>query len=183
MASARSWRPSLQFADLNQLVAQLRRSTGDREGIRDVAEAGLAEASGVIVQSAKENLQRSTSPKARGQLAESIGFVIRRYVGRGFTQSIIGPSWPLGAHGHLFELGTQERPRSYSGDKLNRRDKRKLRKQFIAAMGTTGRMPAKPFLRPAFDENAERARSIIRVNLERFLVRIMAQKIRQRKVA
>lgn len=79
------------------------------------------------------NLKRS--------LAVSRGRRVRRYP-RGNILAILGPQWPLGAHGHLVEFGTKQR-RTKTG-------------------ASRGRMPARPFLEPAFHGRIREARAKIR---------------------
>ena len=88
---------------------------------------------------------RSSAPASEGNLKKSMspgrGIRIKTYRYSGVTIAVVGPSWPLGAHGHLVEFGT------------------KMRKTKNGR--STGVGPAKPFLRPAFDANVGLAQRII----------------------
>lgn len=77
----------------------------------------------------------------RKSMSPGRGIRIKAYRRTGVTMAVIGPSWPLGAHGHLIEFGTQ------------------LRTTKTGASRGVG--PAMPFLRPAFDANVGRAQRII----------------------
>lgn len=89
-------------------------------------------------------------------LIRSIGRVVRTYR-TGNVVTVIGPRHPQGAHGHLFEAGTAERPHPITG--------------------TSGRMPAQPFLGPAFRSNKFRVLAAIRRRLEQE-IEVEAQKLR-----
>lgn len=108
--------------ELDEALKQLPKSVG-----KTVLRNALKKAAAPVVADAKAN-----APRDRGDLAESIDIratLTRRQrrmrARRGAVEMFIGPSFPLGAHGHLVEFGTVK-------------------------------MPARPFLRPAWDSNKER---------------------------
>ena len=76
-----------------------------------------------------------------GNLRRSIGYRLRQYKRTGVIILVLGPRWPLGAHGHLVEFGTAPR---YTSDG-----------KFV------GKMPAMPFMRNAWDANIAQCRKII----------------------
>lgn len=71
--------------------------------------------------------------------------------GMGGWAAIIGPKWPGGVHGHLVEFGTK--PRYHKSGKF------------------VGAMPARPFLRPAFDMALPEAKRRIREVVEKGIAR------------
>lgn len=62
-------------------------------------------------------------------LRDTIGVEVRNYDRRALA--VVGPEYPAGAHGHLVEYGHAE---------------------VLWGVRTGRRVPAKPFMRPAFDE-------------------------------
>ena len=81
----------------------------------------------------------------RKSMSPGRGIRIKTYRRTGVTLAVIGPGWPLGAHGHLIESGTKLR-----------KTKQKPKPGLSRGIG-----PAKPFLRPAFDANVGLAKKII----------------------
>jgi len=104
-----------------------------RKALREGSKPILAAARAAAPVGDTGNLKKSMSPGR--------GIRIKTYRNSGVTLAVIGPSWPLGAHGHLIEFGT------------------KLRETETGASRGVG--PAIPFLRPAFDANVGRAQRII----------------------
>lgn len=109
--------------------------------------AGMRAASEPILDSAKAILasQLSGNPyrekgKLVGNLLRSLAVKTKKYASSVFL-AVIGPQWPEGAHGHLFEFGTRART---TGKDAYR-----------------GIVPARPFLRPAFDSNVRIALDIL----------------------
>lgn len=100
-----------------------------------------ARAAKPIVEAAK--LLAPEDPEHPGSLKQSIG--IRRWRGKKWSGVIIGPQWPAGAHGHLVEFGTGPR--------------------YLRSGKYVGRMPMKPFMRPAWDANKDRALEIMRTEI------------------
>lgn len=76
-----------------------------------------------------------------GNLRRSIGQAVRQYKRTGVVLLVIGPRWPMGAHGHLVEYGTQPR--------------------FTKAGAFRGKMPAMPFMRSAWDANIGSSKAIL----------------------
>lgn len=100
-----------------------------------------ARASKPIVETAKSLAPEDlTHP---GSLKDSIG--IRKWRGKKWSGVVIGPQWPAGAHGHLVEFGTGPR--------------------YLKSGKYVGRMPMKPFMRPAWDNNKDRALEIMRTEI------------------
>ena len=121
---------------------------------------GLKRAAEPIISSARDNLRaragynpyRAYGRKA-GNLWMSIGVRIRNYRNTDTKIAVIGPKWPQGAHGHLVEFGTLPRWTQTKGF-FNQ-----LRHGLKGAY--RGIMPAKPFLRPAFDSRVGEALVIL----------------------
>jgi len=115
----------------------------------------LKQAAAPIIKAAKANIATKGASRKRkrefniggkpvsgtGNLRKSIGYRMKTYKTSGVLVLVLGPRWPLGAHGHLVEFGTQAR---FTADGVFR-----------------GIGPAKPFLRPAWDANIGQAKRII----------------------
>lgn len=97
----------------------------------EIVRKALRAASRPIINAARDNLQAQTGGEGTGNLRKSMGLRMKTYRNSGSTVAVIGPRWPQGAHGHLVEFGTTTR----------------VTKKGISR----GFMPARPFLRPAFD--------------------------------
>ena len=155
---------------------------------RKVMRPALAEGSRLIVKDAKARCPVTSRPhtvkgvKVLGRLRKSIGYKIKQYKNTGNWISIIGPRlgrWG-GYHAHLVEFGSAPRwrdPPEMEGHGLRRRGRARL-KYFAELLGVrggyTGVMPAQPFMRPAFDENKQKAVAIVgrraRAELEKLRV-------------
>ena len=105
-----------------------------------------AQVLGQILRKAEKPLiaaMKAKAPKDDGDLIKAIGGIAGRGEGKG-TQRYVGPrrGGPNNGYaGHLIEYGTAPRQK---------------------ADGTsTGTMPARPFVRPAYDETAEQVSQII----------------------
>lgn len=129
--------------------------TLERRIIRQALKAGGAQ----ILKRAKQLAPKGKTGNLRRSLAVSRGRRIRKYP-HGNLVAILGPSWPLGAHGHLIEKGTR------------------LRKTKDGA--SRGRMPAQPFMGPAFEGRKERALRVLREKIRQGIKRELA-KVRQGK--
>lgn len=135
----------------DRLLEEALRIVGETMGVgtqQRIVKAALKGAGGLILKEAKKRAPRQKRQRggpARGgnlkrSLAISKGRRIRKYGSpgqrKGFLMAILGPSWPLGAHGHLVELGTK---------------RRKLKGEGKYPAGTNrGRMRRQPFLKPAY---------------------------------
>lgn len=115
-----------------------------RRARSSIVSKALRAASRPIVNAARDNIraQQSDNPyrsygKQPGNLRKSMGLRIKTYRNSGTTIAVVGPRWPQGAHGHLIEFGTTERLTKGEGK--------------VPAGVSRGFMPARPFLRPAFD--------------------------------
>ena len=120
-----------------------------------LARSALVVAARPIIQAAKSNIgpRRLSRKRERmfrasgkpvshtGNLRKSIGWRIKAYRRNSVLVLVLGPRWPLGAHGHLVEFGTVQR---YGPDGKS-----------------TGIGPALPFLRPAFDANIGKAKALM----------------------
>lgn len=94
---------------------------------------------------------RSNAPKETGKLAKSIRITVRR---RGDT--LVGSLYFSKPHAHLIEYGHWQ----VVGGKLERvrKTNRRWNRPAVKATGKRVRfIPAQPFLRPAFDAEAEKA--------------------------
>lgn len=84
----------------------------------------------------------------------------RLYRKKGEIAVYAGPTYPKGAHGHLVEFGTGPRTQKKTGR-------------------YTGQMPARPFMRPAWDANKEGVLQYMRDNiwgvLKKAVVRLRKQ--------
>lgn len=110
-------------------IAEMRRKLkkmGDRTQRKFVRRA-LTAGTTPIVRDIRKN-----TPKETGNLKASIGRRMKSYPS-GIIVAVLGARWPKGAHGHLLEFGTTQRPHPITG--------------------TSGIMPARPFMRPAVDRN------------------------------
>lgn len=76
-----------------------------------------------------------------GNLRKSIGYRLRQYRTSGVIILVLGPRNPEGAHGHLVEYGTAPR--------------------FTADGSFRGKMPALPFMRPAWDATIGTSRQVM----------------------
>lgn len=98
-----------------------------------------------ILEAARTNLGQVTDEKT-GNLRESLqddeGKVFRKQKRNRGGVVIIGPAWPKGNHGHLIEFG------------------------HVIAQGKGGFVAGRPFLRPAWDANKNRAFSIVAKELQ-----------------
>ena len=119
--------------------------TGDKELAKLFEEFPKSLTDSVLRATGKKALQpvaamaRATAAKDDGDLGQSIVVSTKlsprqkRYYGRrGGVSVYAGPSHPKGAHGHLVEFGTGPRYHKKTGKYV-------------------GIMPAKPFMRPAWD--------------------------------
>lgn len=95
---------------------------------------------------AKQIFGKQATKNPPGTLRKATGKVVRTYRGGNVTAAYIGHKWPGGAAAHLLEKGTQER-RTRSG---------KFR----------GRVVARPFFRPVFEQYKQRAMAALRDGLE-----------------
>lgn len=134
----------------DRTLEQVLRLIGEEMGIgtqQRIVKTGLRSAAAMILKDAKKRAPRQKrkrgGPRIGGNLRKSLavtkGRRIRRYGGagrRGLLMAILGPSWPLGAHGHLVEKGTKRR-------------KTKGEKSLPAGL-KRGKMRRKPFLEPAY---------------------------------
>lgn len=130
------------------------------------ARRALNLASTPIRQATRENIRAGQSDDATGALAESVITRSRTYA-RGETAiNVTGPSAQKGPHGHLVEFGSGPRyqhtliSRTFAKTKSKRWLKAALEAHGVRGK-FTGRMPARPFLRPAFDANVGKAQAII----------------------
>lgn len=73
-----------------------------------------------------------------GQLERSIGSRQKTYTAQGVVFTAIGPKWPQGAHGYLVEYG--HKPSGWYA--------KQERAQYV---------PAKPFMRPAYESHKQEA--------------------------
>jgi len=136
-----------------QLLGKLKRISEYAEN--KLARQGLVLAAAPIIKAAKANIATKGASRNRkgefrasgkpvsdtGNLRKSIGWRLKTYRRSGVIVLVLGPRWPLGAHGHLIEFGT------------------KLRTTQTGASRGVG--PALPFLRPAWDANIGKAKSIL----------------------
>jgi HK97 gp10 family phage protein len=140
-----------QFKAGNREIKRLSRKI-DREtvklakdGIKDV----LVEVGKKIVVSARASLRPH---RKTGNLAASMGRKLLKFDKRTFSRTmLVGPrvsgKW-RGYHGHLFEFGTVARRNRHGANR--------------------GAMPAKPFLRPAFDKHSGEVRTRMARTIKRF---------------
>lgn len=108
------------FPELNRVLTQLPKALNDK-----IAKQALTQAATPILRAARRNLQfwlrRSKSDRRQhnrepGNLLESLKGAKARIVrkGRSGPYVVIGPSYPLGSHGHLMERGSRrQRPRPF----------------------------------------------------------------------
>jgi HK97 gp10 family phage protein len=125
-----------------------------------------------IVSAAKRNLKAVQSEKARGVLAKGLRKKTKTYKADGSVVTIVGGKFPEAAHAHLVEFGH----RMVVGGTVSR-----LKKQWSASRSSrtgkrgggrvVGFVPAKPFMRPAYDATKGQAMAIaeqaLRVGIER----------------
>lgn len=117
-----------------------------------------------------EQMAESLVPKDESELAQSITISTRlskrqkQLFGRkGDVVVHVGPSHPKGAHGHLVEFGTGARYQKTTG-------------RYV------GVMPARPFMRPAWDANKMRVLETMRTEIWTVL-RKAVQRLRKRAEA
>jgi len=130
---------NLRFEGIKELDQVLAALSGDKALSNKVAGQILRKAEKPIVEEA-----RRLVPVGEGDTKKSIGGIAGRGQGRG-TQRYIGPrrGGPFkGYAGHLIEYGTAPR-RKKNGQE-------------------TGSMPARPFMRPAYDAKKDEAIQIIK---------------------
>lgn len=126
-----------------------------------VMRKALREASRPIIQQARANLIRNQNIRTRN-LYRSIAVRVKTYP-RGKTISIIGPRWPMGAHGHLVEFGSGPRWSGGEAFLLVGKGKKKTKFQLRPTkLHYHGQMPASPFLLPAFYAQWRASLSIMR---------------------
>ncbi len=82
--------------DMNRLQSYLQIRLG-REAVIEAAEVVL------------EPMRAAAPLGPRQNLRQSIDVIVRVYDKRDKIFGMVGPTWPLGAHGHLVEHGTKER--------------------------------------------------------------------------
>ena len=123
---------TVQMTGGKELVRKLKRL--DQKVRKRIARKALRGAANPIRDDAKANV-----PVAEGKLKRSLR--TRVQVSSRTQAAFVEARWPMGAHAHLVEFGTVERVRK-SG-------------------GSTGAMPAQPFLRPAFDRHVRTAPAIM----------------------
>ena len=103
-----------------------------------------------IVKAAKGNLRATQSEKARGVLVKGLRKKTKTYKRDGAVVTTVGGVFPAAAHAHLVEHGHRQVSRSGV---------------------VTGHVPAKPFMRPAYDATKGQAMAIaeqaLRVGVER----------------
>lgn len=148
---------SLSVTGLDSLVRQLK-GIPDKVRTRGIRRALDDGAIPVVMQA------KMRAPVDTGGLRDSIDRRHRNYRRGEFQMVVIGPAWPEGAHGHLVERGTKERPRQ----KVNKYA-RMFAEALGAEFGTTGKMPAQPFLRPAADATREHSKMLIATSLKTFI--------------
>lgn len=122
----------------DKLMLRRLRQFGPKVERRAIRKA-LKAASAVILKRAKQLAPKRTGGLRRA-LAVSRGRRLKRYPDGGFL-AVVGPAWFGGQHGHLVERGTTAR-------------------KFKGA--SRGRMPAQPFLKPAYAEKIDAARDKLR---------------------
>lgn len=110
----------------------------ERKAARRAISKGLRAAATPLVKSARQQ-----TPVGTGNLRKSLTKKIKNY--QGVQLVVIGPGFPAGAHGHLVERGTAARYRK-SG-------------------ASSGRMPARPFLVPAFIAGQAAAVAVMRAKI------------------
>lgn len=137
---------------------------------RDIGRKAVRAGSMPIFKEAKANLGRVVSDEATGKLKKSMG---RRFrTKKGIHYVVIGPALPEGAHAHLVEFGTGPRyrhsleSRAVAGEKAaglgrtTQKEARVIKGKLEAAGihgGYTGIMPARAFMRPAYDSQRGKA--------------------------
>lgn len=150
--------------ELDEALTQLPRSVAKSVLIKAMKNAGKPIA----------DHARSLAPVDEGRLAESIDvrqtLTRRQRRGRsrrGAAAIFIGPTFPMGRHGHLVEFGTGPRYHKKTGKYV-------------------GMMSARPFLRPAWDSGRSRALDILRAEIWRELAaaaRRLARKAEAGKIS
>lgn len=134
---------------------------------KKIGKDALVKAARPIIRATKANIGGSRLSKKRraelkalgfprdftGNLRRSIGYRLRRYGKRLII--VLGPRRPKGAHGHLVEYGTA--PRYTDGGEFR------------------GKMPALPFMRPAWDTNLPTAQAIMRSIVQAGILREAAK--------
>jgi HK97 gp10 family phage protein len=135
-----------QIEGLRELRQQFSR-LGERQQ-RTVLSAAIRDAGKLVVKRAK-HLVRVRSRR----LWRSLG--VRTRTRRGDITASVGNVKRGGSHAHLVEKGTTTRVRR-SG-------------------GSTGHMPASPFLRPALDENRRRIEGIVAEGIRKHIDRVAAR--------
>lgn len=120
----------------------------------------------ILMEESRRNLQAMTGnrPTHRGPdykpgaLEKAFVLRARTYRNEVFV-SVMGPAWlkPGGQHSHLVELGTEDRPHPITG--------------------TSGRMPAIPFMALAFAAKQVEVNAKIRAGLSRDIVDIIEGRI------
>lgn len=127
-----------------------------------VIKAALKKGGAVILKEAKRRAPKSKSGSRKdrppGNLRRSMmvskGRRLRKYPS-GNLLAILGPQWPLGAHGTIVERGTARRQTSGGADR--------------------GKMPAIPFLEPAFAGKQKEVLKALREEIKKGLEREWAK--------
>ena len=136
------------------------------DGLKRAAVPILDSAGAILRSQLSGNTERSYG-KEPGNLLKSLGVRTRRYKNTNTQIAVIGPRWPEGAHGHLVEFGTAPRWAQNKG----------FFKQLLHGLkgGYRGIMPARPFLRPAFDGRVQEALALLTSFVRNKLLRVRLQ--------
>ena len=98
-------------------------------------------------------------PVDQGALKSSLKIKVKW--GRKKKYALVGADYDIAPHQHLVEFGTVERFRSKTQAGRGRGFLAKLARALFLRGGSTGRMPATPFMRPAFDYKKRTAARIL----------------------
>jgi HK97 gp10 family phage protein len=131
--------------------------------VRDVATRKAVIAASNVIADAERSLAPvlkihsvDSTAKLPGTLRDSIQVVVKKYTD-GFIEGFIGPKHGAGRAAHLVEFG----------HRLVKGGKSRIKLGGIEGGGkVVGFVPAHPFLRPAFDANAQRALDVYNETME-----------------
>lgn len=143
--------PKISIEGVEPLIRHLRAL--ERKTRTTIARKALRAGSTDIFKAARRNLAAVQSDKATGKLLKAMHRRFKTYRQSGNTIVVIGPRRPE-AHGHLLEFGTTHRFHSEKkGGKY------------------VGFVRPRPFMRPAFEQNKNRAFAAIKQTLENEIVK------------
>lgn len=152
--SRRMLEGKLNLPAFDHLTQQLRMMGSKVE--RKVMRKSLKAGAGVILRAAKALAPVGRTKNLKKSMAISRGVRIRKYP-HGTMMAVLGPGWPLGAHGPIVEEGTKMR-RTRSG-------------------ASRGRMPAMPFLAPAVAAQTAAATARVRSEVAKGIEKEIERKI------